>query len=150
MSRFDYLKQYDVREGKTSEYTLFSIRGEPTLTVLYAGERNKPFFNAVLKKTKTVSAARRKLSAARMKKDRQSDKELYAKYIIKGWRNVLERNDRGEEVESTFSPENVLEWLEALPNHMFDEIRMFCSDETNFIEEVELGEEPNGVDIAGN
>lgn len=120
---------------QTVDYEVYQIAGEPILKLLPASESTKPYFNALLRKSgKKVRAMQSsRFSGAMIKENRAEDRILYAHHIIKGWSNVTDAN--GQAVE--FSAENVLDFLNALPDWIFEEIRRYASDIQNFINEGE-------------
>ena len=140
MSKFGYLQQYAVKPGKTVDYTLHQVVGGPTLKLAHAGETNKPYFNDAIRRNKKNKGAL-KLSAVALKKQRDEDREVFAKFVVKGWTGVLDVE--GQEVP--FSPEEAYEYLCALPDELFDEVRLFAREYDNFVDEVVSPE-----DLAGN
>ena len=77
--------------------------------------------------------------------NRDEDRRLYPKHILRGWRGVVDSN--GDVVE--FNPERAAEFVEALPDWLFDELRAFCGDVQNFLEEDD-GDEEDDEELAGN
>lgn len=133
---FSHLQDLQVAPGKTAEFTFFAIKGEPVLTVAPATEANKPYFNAILKRTRNTARRMKAsggLSAALLAQNRQEDCELYAKFIVRSWSMV--KNRKGELVP--FSAEACLEFLKALPSYMLDELRNFCAEQSNFLDDDE-------------
>jgi len=130
---FSYLKNLEVK-NKTAEYSLFQINGEPTLILKPATEVNKGYFNSVLRRSKRNLRAMKSgsISQKMIKETREEDKELYPKYIISGWKDV--KDSAGKDVP--FSPENCVDFLEALPDWIFDDIRNFAGSSENFSGEV--------------
>ena len=51
MSNFSHLSQYDVRDAIVRPYEIHEIEGVPVLQVKPATEANKPYYNAVLRKS---------------------------------------------------------------------------------------------------
>lgn len=130
MTDFGHLKKYDVSENK-AVYSLYQIAGDVKLHVLHAGETNVPYFNEVLrrqaKNARIVSAGR--LNQQFLAANRNEDRELFAKHILVGWENVCDTS--GTEVP--FSCENARDFLNALPDWIFDEVRTFAANATNFM-----------------
>ena len=139
MVDFSHLSQLDVKKEKTVNYRLYQIEDEPTLVLSSATEANKPYFNALLRKSKkNLRAIQSKaINVDTVTKNREEDKALYAKYIVKGWCGVKDAS--GNDVE--FSEENASDFLYSLPNWIFDEIRSFASDIQNFVDELPDTEE---------
>jgi hypothetical protein len=132
---FKHLKQFDV-SAKPREYQLHQISMDgisPTLQLLPATEANKPYHTSLLRRN--VKNARRiqagRVDRAFIEESRQEDRELYAQHVVRGWSGV--KDDEGKDV--SFSPAECLEFLKALPNWIFDELRAFASQATNFIPE---------------
>lgn len=132
MTNFDHLKQLDIQPDKTAEYTFNMIKGQPTLIVKPATESNRPFFNAMLKKSRKQSktSLAGAVNDVVVKQNRNEDRQLYSQYIVVGWSNV--QDSAGNTVE--FSSAVCKEWFEALPDNLFDELRVFCGNFMNFID----------------
>lgn len=130
MNDFSHLAKLQIAKDKPVKFELSDILGQPYLMVLTATEGNKAYFNAALKSQRKNKISK-VIDLAFIEKGRNKDKALYPKYIIKGWGNV--KNSNGDEVP--FSEAKVVEFIEALPNYLFDELRDFCQDPKNFSEE---------------
>lgn len=143
MAKFDNLRKLELSSEMTAEFTLFQVEGEPVLTLTVANEVNKPYFNELLRmsrKNRGRSTAN-VINSATVKENRDNDRELYPRYIIRSWKNV--KDTMGNQVEAT--PENFKEFVDALPDWLFDELRTFAMDIQNFL--------PTAVDaeeVAGN
>lgn len=124
---FDHLKQLDVPNGGTGEFTFYEIAGEPVLTVLAATESNKSYFNAFLKRARRLTRGR-EVTAETMAQTRNDDRVLYPQFIIKGWKNV--KDDTGQ--EAPFTKENADQFVKALPDWLLDKLREFCLNPMNF------------------
>lgn len=143
MAKFGSLKHYDVNADKAVKYELTDIvmNGKtPYLMVKPATEANKPYTRAQLKSSnkRIQRAAAKGISLETLEANREDDRQQYPRHIITGWGNVFD--DEGKEVE--FTIQNGEEFLEALPNWIFDGLRGFCSQATNFadtVDEEELG-----------
>jgi hypothetical protein len=139
MSKFSHLKALKVDGQKTVRFPLpeISVNGKsPTLLVAPATEANKEFFNAVLKR---AADATRKVKGAAITADhitttRDVERKEYAKYVIKGWEDMIGAD--GAPVE--FSEEECLDFLEAIDGWVFDLIRVFCLDPSNFVGSVKI------------
>lgn len=134
MVDFSHLKAFEV-EAKTARYSMdnISINGvSPVLIVSPATDANKPYFNSLLKKS--AKAKRGALKASTVTDNRNQDKALYAEYIIKGWEGLLD----AEGVEAPFTVESAKSFLQSLPNWLFDDMRIFCSDPSNFAEQLDV------------
>jgi hypothetical protein len=137
MPKFNRIQQLRVNPDRTATMTLYDLEGEPQLELAPATEANKPYFNALLKKQrKNIGRARaRNFSAGMTKEARDNDRELYATHVARGWKRV--KDDDGNDV--SFTVENARAFFEALPDHIFDEVRLFATDPHNFVSE--------GVDV---
>jgi hypothetical protein len=139
---FSHLQKLDVAD-KTARFTVYQIQGEPVLILKPANEANKPYFNAVLKRSRrnvrAIQAGH--VNQVMIAETREKDRELFSKFVIVGWENVQDVN--GEQVP--FSSAACEEFLRALPNWLFDEIRNFAGMSLNFTEDA-----PNVEEAAGN
>lgn len=133
MSKFSHLERFQPSVDKTVAYRLFQIEGEPILHMKQATDANKPYWNGVLRRN---SAAVRRLrggnlNAAVLEETRDNDRELFAKHVVTGWEKVVDTD--GQPV--VFSQEDCLEFLRALPNWVFDDVRSYAADAQNFVED---------------
>ena len=133
MTNFGHLKNLEVTADRTADFSLHMIEGAPTLTMVAALDTNKGYFNASLKGSrKNIRSFRNGAMSAEMLEDtRDQDRTLYASHVIKSWSGV--KDSTGKDVK--FSIENCLQFLQALPNWLFDEIREFAGTPGNFIED---------------
>lgn len=119
----------------TSEFTIFTILGmEPVLTGVHAGESHKAYFNEKLRQAEQALRRKAKLSIGLLEANRKRDKDLYAKYIITGWKNVVDFE--GKEVP--FSVENCRAFFDAIDDETFDSIREYFADVTNFQQTIDV------------
>jgi hypothetical protein len=139
---FSHLKSLDVRD-KTAPYTIHQIAGAPVLTVRPATEANKPYFNAVLKRSRNNVRALKAgaLSQAMIAENREQDRELFPRFVVIGWADVVD--SQGAVVP--FTAANCADFLRALPDWIFDDLRNFAGDSVNF-----AGEMPDIVAKAKN
>jgi hypothetical protein len=130
------LERFDVKVEDTHEYALPLL--DAVLFVKPATEANKPYFNKVLKKSKKrLNELRRKgVSAEYLEENRDEDRILFPQYIIVGWKGMKDKE--GNPVE--FSVENCEDLLKQMPNWMFDEIREYVNDVSNFIDVMDIEE----------
>jgi len=133
MSNFSHLKKLNIEEDRTAEYVLHELEPAVKLTVRPASECNKKYFNAVIRLSKKRSGRKSSVSLKAIEEDRKDDLPLFAKYIIVDWKNCVDAN--GKEVP--FSVEDCEEFLNCLPSYLFNQLRLFCSDITNFYPEDE-------------
>ena len=115
------------------EYALTQLEGSPKLLLLPATEANRPYHAALLKRN--VRNARR-IQAGRVDpqfiaEQRNEDRELYSKFVAKGWSGVTD--DEGK--ESAFSPAECHEFFKALPDWIFDDVRAYAMNTTNWVPE---------------
>ena len=143
MVDFSHIKALEVAGDRTAEMTLFQLEGEPVLVLAPATENNVPLFNAALRRQGQVASMARvgASNVNTIKEGRAEDRELYAKHVVRGWRNVVDTD--GEAVP--FSKENCLDFLRALPIRMFDDVREFARNPLNFVDEL-----PDTEAVAGN
>jgi len=125
---FENLKKYDMQDEPV-EFVLDMVEHQPVLLVLPATEANIPMLREVLRKSR--SQQRLDITTPKsIDEGIERDKELYARYVLQGWRNVFD--DEGN--EAPFNRENALKYLQAMPKWMFLRLREFASNSSNFIE----------------
>lgn len=131
-SKFGHLQELEVSKEKTAELELPEIKSSPVLILKHAGEANKRYFNKLLKRSQRAQRRirNRNLNVDVVQETRNQDRHLYAEEVVTGWRNVIDME--GNPVE--FSQENVLEFLQALPDWLFDDVRLFAANPENFTE----------------
>lgn len=139
MADFTNLNAVKVSENITTEYRVsqISLEGEtPILIVAPATNANRPYMNATLKASAKITQQIRggRLDSRLLDANRESDRELYTKFVVKGWSNVRESN--GQEVD--FSLSNCRDFMTALPDWIFDDLRTFCGHSPNFIETLDV------------
>jgi hypothetical protein len=129
---FSNLKKMEVLENKLADYPLSDLEGEPVLKLFPASEANKPYYNELLRRSRSRMSAikSKKITAQMLQRNRDEDRELYALHVVKGWVGIKDAN--GNLVE--FSAEAAEGFLKALPNWMFDDLRAWASDPTNWVD----------------
>ena len=141
MTDFSHLDKMHVRGDKSVPYTIFEIAYNgvhPILYVKHAGETNKPYFNALLRR----NANNRRIMQAggirpeTLEESREDDRKVFPEYVITGWKDVTDAN--GKPV--SYSKSECKACLKALPNHMFDQLRLFAGDPFNFTGETNAEE----------
>lgn len=134
MSDFSHLKSLDVASAETVEYPMYQIEGEPVLEIAPATEANRPYFNAVLRRSrKNIRALQASnMSAGMIASNRAEDRELYAVHIVKGW-SKAPVDAEGKEAPPT--PDNIRAFISALPDWIFDDLRVFAGNPANFLED---------------
>lgn len=128
---FKNLEGSKVDPNAAVRFTFYSIAGEPWIMVRPAGDMNKPYYNAVLKRSakNRQRMLRGNLDEAAIARNRNEDKELYPIHVFSGtWGGWL--NESG--VEVPYSPDNAKALLGELPDDQFDELRAFCNEHSNF------------------
>lgn len=142
MSQFAHLKKLDVQGGQTAEFHLHALDGTPVLHVRPALESNTSYFNASLKSSRKNMRAMRNgnINAGLLDETRETDRELYAKHVVVGWKGI--QDAQGKDVP--FTREVCAEFLDALPNWLFDELREFCGTPVNFIDDDQVDGEAVG------
>lgn len=133
MTDFANLKSLEVKAEKTSPFTIYQIEGEPVLHIAPATEANKPYFNALLKRSRKnqrrINSGN--FTGAIIQENRDNDRELYPRFVIRGWDEVIDSS--GDAVP--FNTQNATDFLQALPDWLFDEIRNFATDPQSFVNE---------------
>ena len=141
MSQFEHLSAL-APKGQ-AEFVMYQIAGEPSIMVEQAGESNRGYYTALIRRNarnaRKISAG--KIDAAMLAQSRDEDRELYSRHVIKSWEGILDKD--GAEVD--FSPENCYDFLKALPNWLFDELRVFAGEPANFIEDEDPAPLPEEV-----
>lgn len=127
---FSHLKKLEVT-GKTARCVLFQVSGEPVLHVAPATEANRPYFVELLKQSRKnrQQIAAGGFSASVIKANRAIDRELYPLFIIKDWEGIVDIN--GAPVAA--NTESIREFVDALPDWVFDQIRSFAAEPSNFV-----------------
>ena len=87
---------------------------------------------------KRNSANARKIAVGGMtpemiEENRSEDRTLYPEHVIVGWEDVV--NAQGEEVK--FSKDAAKSFVAALPDWLFDNVRMFAGQPANFVESID-------------
>ncbi len=142
MVDFSNLKAADVTAGATSRYTFYELEGAPWLEVRPATEANKPYYNAVLRRGMRHQSRVKvgAVTADLLDETRDEDRVLYAEHIGNAWGRVKDATNK----EVKFSKENLAEWLVALPNWVFDNLRQHCGNPQSFVNV------PDAGTLAGN
>lgn len=135
MGKFDHLKDLDVNETQTAEYELWEIQEEgkpvPVLILAPSGTANRPYFHDLLNRSQSVARAAKKksISARQIDENREDDRELFPRHVVKGWRYIPEADG----TYSQFTEDNVRDFLKALPDWLFDRVRTFTAQPENFL-----------------
>ena len=133
MADFSHFKQGAIMP--TARHTFYEFEGEPWLDIKPATESNKAFFNALLKCQRQRRGMRLQrggtLTVDMIKRTRDEDRDLYAKYIVTGWGGVVDVESKTVEL----SPDNCREFLHAISDESFDLLRDFAGDPQTFVED---------------
>ncbi len=135
MADFSHLNVLEVTQDKTARYTLhqITVNGKtPTLIVAPATEANRPYFNALLKRAgKSAKAIRAgAINAGMVEDNRDEDKDLYPRFIIQGWEDMIDATGK----DTAFSKTECVDFLDQLPSWIFDDLRQFCGNPANYTE----------------
>lgn len=140
MADFSHLSRLQVSAEKTCEYPIYDIDPlvgdkRPTLILKPATEENRPYYNALLRRFGVTRRGMQlgKITPEMIEENRDSDRKLFAEFVIVGWRNVYD--SAGKAV--SFSKQECEQFLNALPRHVFDGIRNFAADPQNFAEVID-------------
>lgn len=140
MADFSHLAKLHVTEASEAEYIFEDIWGEPSIWFRPATDANADFLNERVRLAVARAEADQKeskrtrrekiLSSERLEEDRRQDVILLAKTCALRWGTPpLDLN--GKEVE--FSPENALDFLNALPSYMIDPLRGWAQNPYSFV-----------------
>ena len=140
MSKFGHLKELEVTAESTAEFPMhwITVNGKsPTLILKAATEANKPYFNALLKHS---GKSRQQLKAGNVnagliEENRDQDRDLYPRFVIQGWLDMID-GDSGKDVK--FSQKECGDFLDELPDWLFDNVREFAGSPTNFTDVMDL------------
>ena len=140
MADFSALSKLEVPAEKTSELLLdeITVNGKsPTLHLASATDLNKPYFAALLKKSAATAKAVKsgKITQSMIEESRDDDLELFPKFVLKGWDDVCDMST-GADVK--FTKEEGAAFLEALPDWLFDKVRNHASDQSNYVDAIDI------------
>ena len=131
---FNHLKKLKAED--TAEYDIYQIAGDAKL-IVRPTVGNTEYRNASLRfASKNKALFKGAVSSKAVDAHRASDRGLFAKHVVVGWKNIFD--DGGDPVE--FSPSNCEEFLTMLPDDIFDEIRDFAGNISNFRDELDTEE----------
>ena len=142
MTDFSHLKKLDVTSENTQEYPMPEVVDDAVLILRPANESNKGYINALLRMTGKhgMRKVKAKLDSKALEKQRDQDKELYPDHVIVGWKGIVDSKNKPVK----FTPKAAAEFIDVLPNWLFDGVRTFASVPANFIEVID------SEDKAGN
>ncbi len=136
MPDFSNLQKYHVAPEATSVYKLTQLEGNMSLTVVPTTDANKGYLNAVLQRNQDNARAVQAggMSIEMMEATREDDKVLYAQHAVKDSHLV---DAKGKPVPH--SVDNILDFFQKIPNWIFDDIRMYCGQPRNFLDQPDPG-----------
>ncbi len=140
MSKFDF-SHLQVQRGATATYDIVEIDTpegsvdsegrpirHPRLTLAPATRETKPYWSRSLKRAGR-RGVRQRVDEAAIAEGVEEDLELFPKFIVKGWEGVYDERDQ----PVSFSESECREFLAALPEWIFGNLRIFAKDPTNFL-----------------
>jgi hypothetical protein len=104
----------------------------PWLEVKPAGEMNRAYTAAVLKQPDRARMLRGTMTTEQIKHERALAVPLYAEFILTGNGGGWVDGESDELVSMPLSVESRKALLAQLPADMFDRVRVFCNDLSNF------------------
>ncbi len=130
---FNKITAFKVDENLTVEYPIHEITLDGVIPILFvttSTSENKKYLNALLKQPKefTRQLKQNRITSEILDRNRKNDRILYADFVVKDWKHIVD--DKGDEV--SFSNKNCREFFKALPSWIFDELRTFCGESSNF------------------
>jgi hypothetical protein len=131
MTDFSHLRSLEQKGDAEIPYKLEQIEGAPTIWFAPGTDANKVFQNETLRRANTRARHNRRskrVTAETVAASRQEDREVIATTCARRW-DV--KDAKGKPVD--FTPENCLEFFEALPDWLFDDIRAFVTEPGNFV-----------------
>ena len=153
MSDFSHLDKLQVRKENTAEYEMFEIETAPNLIVRCTSD-NQEYQTGIrakrqeiqrqINKSKGKKRARTRAGDRIFELLRGPDRETYPGTVVIGW--TTNKDAEGNEVE--YSDEACEDFLKALPDWLFDGLRVFCIDANNFMDIPMSADDEE--DLAGN
>jgi len=116
-----------------------------SICVKPAAESNKPYFNAMLKRSGLRArrlARTDRVTAEDSEQNRAEDRDLFPKHVIMNWRGVLDAKRK----EVPYTQDAARELCAKLPGWLFDRIRNAAATPERFLDD----EVPDAQDLAGN
>jgi len=127
MPKFKISDKYALSSG-TVAYRIPYIDEKIFLYLMPATQANKAFFNAQILTFKQDGSRKKVVNSGVLDETRDSDRRIYAKHVVKGWDGVEDENGI-----ALFTPEACLDFLNQLPDWLFDELRTFATEPSNFL-----------------
>ena len=130
--KFKHLAEAHVASSAVARFEFPDIDGYPWLEVRPAGESNRPFTNASLKQPDRQRLLRSRMTADEIARARARSGLLYAAPILPGLGGGWLDAESGAEVAMPLAVEDRIALLRQLPSDLYDRLRVFCNDLTNF------------------
>lgn len=146
MSKFDF-SHLNVSNGRTAKLVMHQISvggNTPYLVLKPATDATKAYYNHVLKRSgkNARQVAAGAINAGMIEENRKEDRELYPLHIIIGWGYEDEDGTDhpgvmpdAEGADTKFSPDACRDFINALPNWLFDDVRQFAGNPLNFVDD---------------
>lgn len=136
-------------EDATAKFALPWVAPGAFLVCRPANESNKPYQSAMLglagkRQRLTETALSGAMTVENARQDREDDRKLFPGLVVVNWGGIT--NTKGEAVSPTV--DNIAAFLRALPNWIFDKLRVFCMRPENFVQPEDVP--PSAGTIAGN
>ena len=136
MAEFGYLKKLEITGESVAVYTFAGVVGKPAVKVRPANDYNPKFWSAKVALSRTHADMQQALAAAGVGDNdtaalvRQIDRQLYPTHIVIGFERAPYDGKTKQRVQGTV--EEVREFIHALPDNLFDELRDFCISRNTF------------------
>mgnify|MGYP001565451742 CR=1 FL=1 len=131
MADFSQLRKFAVDPGAVADFPLWMVvdadQPVPVLRLRSATLYNAPFYNESMRR----AGMRMRVGGDLAKRDaalREEDRTLFAEFVLVGWDHVYDVH--GAAVP--FAASEALDYLRAMPDTLFDQVRYFARDESNF------------------
>lgn len=129
MVDFSNISKLEVTGEHTAEYVFEGLHGQPKVRVRPITRANKSYTNAMLKRLAPSKKNKNtNITVDDIERHQKWDLDLFPKYVLTDWEGVVDTD--GNEVE--FTEVNAAAFVKALPADMFDELREYCADISNF------------------
>ncbi len=132
MIDFSHLSKLNVTDESIVDYPLEELEGSPVLRLRPATESNAKYTNEVLRLSGQSNGQRKKqkmkVSLEEIQRLRNQDRDLYPKHVIAGWSGITDVD--GKDVD--FTVEACAQFIAALPDWIFDPIRVTASNPETF------------------
>ena len=145
MSAFAHLKPKTPIGDVVSDYVVWDLEDEPVLRVRTSADPNRKYVNAMMARAnqnrRRIKGNQRDDVVALSKLQDELDIELFPKHVVVGWDKMNDPD--GNPIE--FNETNCREFLCILKElGLFNGLRQFCGDVTNFSDVFSNPEEAAG------